>query len=80
MSGGYFGGPSGSVDTSHTVVASLAAAGFDASDEHEPTGEAATEEPGGCLILAVRFLTAITLTAADFDAPWAGGLCDTASY
>lgn len=74
LSGGYFGGPSGSVDTGHPVVASLTAAGFDASEDCEPTGEADTEEPEGCLILAVRVLTGITLTAADFDDPWTGGL------
>ncbi|MDJ1134253.1 DUF6461 domain-containing protein [Streptomyces iconiensis] len=74
LSGGYFDGPSGSVDAAHPVVRSLTAAGFDASPDCEPTGEAATEEPEGCLILAVRVLTGITLTAADFEAPWTGGL------
>nr|WP_237330962.1 DUF6461 domain-containing protein [Streptomyces sp. BA2] len=73
LSGGYFDGPSGSVDTSHPVVGSLTAAGFDASDDCEPTGEADTEEPEGCLILAVRVLTGVTLTAADFGGPWTGG-------
>ncbi|MGW7079986.1 DUF6461 domain-containing protein [Streptomyces sp. NPDC054866] len=74
LSGGYFGGPSGSVDTTHPVIGSLTAAGFDASDDCEPTGEAATEEPEGCLILAIRVLTGLTLTAGDFGGPWTGGL------
>ncbi|WP_443278740.1 DUF6461 domain-containing protein [Streptomyces sp. 8N114] len=73
LSGGYFDGPSGSVDTTHPVVGSLTAVGFDASDDCEPTGEADTEEPEGCLILAVRVLTGVTLTAADFEDPWTGG-------
>ncbi|MFJ9417805.1 DUF6461 domain-containing protein [Streptomyces sp. NPDC101227] len=77
LSGGYLDGPSGSVDTTHPVVRSLTAAGFDASDDCEPTGEADTEEPEGCLILAVRALTGVTLTAADFDGPWTGGLFRT---
>ncbi|QIY53477.1 hypothetical protein HEP86_01870 [Streptomyces sp. RPA4-5] len=74
LSGGYFDGPSGSVDTAHPVVRSLTAVGFDASDDCEPTGEADTEEPEGCLILAVRVLTGVTLTAADFEGPWTGGV------
>ncbi|MGW7276175.1 DUF6461 domain-containing protein [Streptomyces sp. NPDC054864] len=74
LSGGYFDGPSGSVDTTHPVVGSLTAVGFDASDGCEPTGEADTEEPDGCLMLAVRVLTGITLTAADFEGPWTGGI------
>lgn len=78
LSGGYFDGPSGSVDTTHPVIRSLTAAGFDASDDGEPTGEADTEEPEGCLILAVRVLTGVTLTAADFEGPWTGGLPRTA--
>ncbi|MGY1440042.1 DUF6461 domain-containing protein [Streptomyces reniochalinae] len=78
LSGGYFEGPSGSVDTTHPVVASLTAVGFDASDDCEPTGEADTGEPEGCLILAVRVVTGVTLTAADFDGPWTGGLSLTA--
>lgn len=73
LSGGYFGGPSGSVDTAHPVVASLTAVGFDASDDCEPTGEAGTEEPDGRLVLAVRVLTGVTLTAADLEGPWTGG-------
>ncbi|NLU68899.1 hypothetical protein HCC30_16780 [Streptomyces sp. HNM0574] len=73
LSGGYFGGPSGAVDTGHPVVRSLTAAGFDASDACEPTGEADTEEPDGCLLLAVRVLTGVTLSAADFEGPWSGG-------
>ncbi|MFJ9419970.1 hypothetical protein ACIRPT_38325 [Streptomyces sp. NPDC101227] len=79
LSGGYFGGPSSSVDTTHPIIGSLTVAGFDASDACEPTGEADTEEPGGCLILAVRDLTGITLTAADFQDPWTGALPRTAS-
>ncbi|MEU6764139.1 DUF6461 domain-containing protein [Streptomyces sp. NPDC046853] len=74
LSGGYFEGPSGNVDTAHPVVSLLTAAGFDSSDACEPTGEAATEELDGCLVLAVRVLTGITLTAADFAPPWSGGL------
>ncbi|MEU8781794.1 DUF6461 domain-containing protein [Streptomyces sp. NPDC048637] len=74
LSGGYFDGPSDSVDITRPVVRSLTAAGFDASDACEPTGEADTEEPEGCLILAVRVLTGITLTAANFEGPWTGGL------
>ncbi len=67
LTGGYFDGLSGSVDTAHPVLGSLTAAGFDASDACVPTGEADTEEPDGCLILAVRVLTGITLTSADFE-------------
>lgn len=78
LSGGYFGGPSGSVDTTHPVVGSLTAVGFDASDDCEPTGEADTEEPEGCLILAVRVLTGVTLTSAVFEGPWTGGRSRTA--
>lgn len=77
LSGGYFGGASGSVDTAHPVVRSLTAVGFDASDDCEPTGEADTDEPEGCLVLAVRVLTGITLTAADFEGPWTGGVSRT---
>ncbi|MDT0612161.1 DUF6461 domain-containing protein [Streptomyces lancefieldiae] len=79
LSGGYFGGPSGSVDVTHPVVGSLTAAGFDASDDCEPTGEADTEEPEGRLVLAVRVLTGVTLTAADFEDSWTGGRSRTAS-
>ncbi|MFJ5803699.1 DUF6461 domain-containing protein [Streptomyces decoyicus] len=78
LSGGYFDGPSDSVDITHPVVRSLTAAGFDASEDCEPTGEADTEEPEGCLILAVRVLTGIPLTAADFEGPWTGGVSRTA--
>lgn len=78
LSGGYFDGPSGSVDTTHPVIGSLTAVGFDASDDCEPTGEADTDEPDGCLILAVRVLTGVTLTAAHFEGSWTGGLSRTA--
>ncbi|MEB8336533.1 DUF6461 domain-containing protein [Streptomyces endophyticus] len=74
LSGGYFDGPSGSVDPTHPVIGSLTAAGFDASDACEPTGEAVTDEPEGGLVLAVRVLTGLTLTATDFEGPWTGGL------
>ncbi|MCP9976031.1 DUF6461 domain-containing protein [Streptomyces somaliensis] len=80
LSGGYFDGPSGSVDTTHPVIGSLTAAGFDASDDCEPTGEADTEEPEGRLVLAVRVLTGITLTASHFEGPWTGGLSRTAFH
>ena len=80
LSGGYFDGPSGGVDTTHPVIGSLTAVGFDASDACEPTGEAAdTGEPDGGLVLAVRALTGLTLTAADFEGPWAGGVPEAAS-
>ncbi|MEU5835920.1 DUF6461 domain-containing protein [Streptomyces diacarni] len=73
LSGGYFEGPSGGVDITHPIVTSLTAVGFDASDDCEPTGEADTAEPDGCLVLAVRVLSGVTLTAADFLGPWSGG-------
>ncbi|MGW2346438.1 GNAT family N-acetyltransferase [Streptomyces sp. NPDC001661] len=80
LSGGYFDGPAGSVDTTHPVIGALTAVGFDASDACEPTGEAAdTDEPEGGLVLAVRVLTGLTLTAADFEGPWAGGVSEAAS-
>ncbi|MGW2346429.1 DUF6461 domain-containing protein [Streptomyces sp. NPDC001661] len=80
LSGGYFDGPSGSVDTTHPVIGALTAVGFDASDACDPTGEAAdTDEPDGGLVLAVRVLTGLTLTAADFEGPWAGGVSEAAA-
>lgn len=79
LSGGYFDGPTGGVDTGHPVIGSLAAVGFDASDACVPTGEAAdTDEPEGGLVLAVRVLTGLTLTAADFEGPWVGGVSEAA--
>ncbi|MFZ3561505.1 DUF6461 domain-containing protein [Streptomyces sp. BH055] len=83
LSGGYFDhfdGPSGGVDTTHPVIGSLTAVGFDASGACEPSGEAAdTDEPEGGLVLAVRVLAGLTLTAADFEGPWAGGVSEVAS-
>ncbi|MFJ9855483.1 hypothetical protein [Streptomyces sp. NPDC101150] len=78
LSGGYFDGPSDSVDTTHPIVRSLTAAGFNASHDCEPTSEADTQEPEGCLILAIRVLTGITLNAANFEGPWTGSLSRTA--
>ncbi|MGD6756041.1 hypothetical protein [Streptomyces sp. BH105] len=58
----------------------IAAVGFDASGACEPSGEAAdTDEPEGGLVLAVRVLAGLTLTAADFEGPWAGGVSEVAS-
>ncbi|MFD7297838.1 DUF6461 domain-containing protein [Streptomyces sp. NPDC059897] len=79
LSGGYFDGPTGGVDTGHPVIGAPTAVGFDASDACVPTGEAAdTDEPEGGLVLAVRVLTGLTLTAADFEGPWAGGVSEAA--